>query len=102
MLGLELILQFSREFSEDARFCVETASDPNNFFFFAVTAIHCTIWTIDFLRKDKFFEMLIDNNANDLVLPMFAELMTRFTDTWREEKRGIMDYNDVVDTFLKH
>lgn len=81
------------------------ASNENNFFFFAVTGIHATMWGIDLLDKNYYLHFLMNEcyeyDASEVYQETFCHLLIKFTYLWSSQQRDIMDFNTVTDEFLE-
>lgn len=104
-LFIENFVYFCETFPTQSRECLEIASDEQNFFFFAVTGIHATLWAIDLLEEQYHFTFLIKDcyefEPKTVYHETFCKLLIKFTYFWSSIQRDIMDFPTVVKEFLE-
>ena len=101
MLSLRLLLYYAENYPERISLGIEATNVEDSYFFFAVTGIHNVLWVIEFLKEGHFDQLLIENDPTSVSEELYCEVLWRFIKFWTQEKRNIMEYNNLVKTFEK-
>jgi hypothetical protein len=82
MLSLKLLLYFGTHYREEMKLCMATFIE-NDYYHYAVTSIHVTIWTLDYLKSTYFDELLISSEDSRIIgEEIYCHILIKFRDFW--------------------
>lgn len=105
-LFIDNFIYFIDNYPNKSKKWLATANDENNFFFFAVTGIHSTMWGIDLLDHVHFLKFMMCECYQFDAFTVYQETVSRmliqFTDLWSSKQRDIMDFNTVSEEYIEN